>query len=55
MFRSIVEAVLLITGILALVAGVLILLSRIVPIEYVLIGYGLIILLIITFQLKTRP
>ena len=54
-FRSIVEAVLLITGILALVAGVLILLSRIVPIEYVLIGYGLIILLIITFQLKTRP
>lgn len=54
-FRSIVESVLLVTGILALVGGILILLSKIVPVEYVLIGYGMITLMIVVFQLKTRP
>ena len=54
-FRSIVESVLLITGLLALIAGILILLNKIIPVEYVLIGYGLIVLIIVMFQLKTRP
>ena len=51
--RSFVEATLLVTGILALVAGLIILINRFVPIEYVLIGYGLVITLFVLLQLKT--
>ena len=52
--KTIVEAILLSSGIICLVIGAIILVSKAVAIEYVLIGYGLVITTIVVFQLKTR-
>jgi hypothetical protein len=53
--RSIVEALFITTGILALVVGVVMLLSRVVPLEFVLIGYGLIACIVVLLRLKVNP
>jgi len=52
--RTVIEVVLIITAILALVGGILILLSRYVPIEYVLIGYGIFIIVFLLFTMKVK-
>lgn len=51
---TIVEATLLITGILALVIGLMMLLSRIVNVDYILLGYGLIITIGVLFKMKVK-
>ncbi len=53
--QTIVESILLATGILSLIGGIIILLSKQVPIEYVLIAYGLLVTLIVLYQSKMRP
>jgi hypothetical protein len=52
--RSIVEALFLSTGLLALVIGIIILLSKVVPIEYVLIGYGLLVTIAVLLLMKVK-
>lgn len=52
---SIVEALLLTTGILALILGVILLLNYVLPIEFILVGYGLIVCLFVLLRMKTRP
>jgi len=53
-FRTIVEGVLLTTGLLALIIGLMLVVSDVVPIKWVLLGYGLIVTTFIVFQLKTH-
>ncbi|MFQ5475253.1 MAG: hypothetical protein ACE5DM_05450 [Candidatus Nanoarchaeia archaeon] len=53
--RSIVEAVLIASGVLAFVLGLLIFASRYFPIDAILIAYGLIILILVLWQVKLRP
>ncbi|MBW2972115.1 hypothetical protein KY359_03690 [Candidatus Woesearchaeota archaeon] len=53
--RTLVESVFLITGILALIAGTILLLSRVMPLEYVFLGYGLIVTIAVVFAMKMRP
>ena len=52
--RSIVEAIFLATGLLALVVGVVMILSKVVPLEYILVGYGLLAMIIVLLRLKLR-
>ena len=53
-FRAIVEALFLVTGILALLIGGIMILSDIVPLKYILVAYGLIVTATIVFILKTQ-
>jgi hypothetical protein len=53
--RTLVESLFLVTGILALVVGIIILLNRVLPIEFVFIGYGLIVTIALVFSMKMRP
>ncbi|MCX6695105.1 MAG: hypothetical protein NTU61_02250 [Candidatus Altiarchaeota archaeon] len=53
-FRAVVEAVFLTTGLLALIIGVIMVLSDVVPLKWVLLGYGVIVTAFIAFQLKTK-
>jgi uncharacterized membrane protein len=51
---SIIEALFLSTALLALIVGVIMLLSRIIPLEFIFIGYGLIVSLIVLWRMKVR-
>ncbi len=53
--RTIVEAVLILTGILSLIVGVVLLLRKVLPIEYIFLGYGFLITIIVLLQMKTKP
>ncbi|HHQ44794.1 MAG TPA: hypothetical protein ENN13_01495 [Candidatus Altiarchaeales archaeon] len=53
LLRTIIESILLSTAIVSLIAGTIMLLKRAVEIEYVFIGYGLLVLVILAFQVKT--
>jgi hypothetical protein len=53
-FRAVVEAVLLVTGMLALIIGAIWAIQKVIPIEYVLLGYGIIVTTAIVFSLKTN-
>ena len=53
-FRAIVEAIFLTTGLLALIIGLMLVVSDIIPLKYVLVGYGLIVTAAIVFILKTQ-
>jgi hypothetical protein len=53
-FRTIVEAILLTTGMLSLILGLILLVREVIPLRYVLIGYGLLITTIVLLQLKTE-
>ncbi len=55
LLRTIIEAILLSTGILSLVVGLIILVGTFVPLYLVLIGYGLLVTLIVLVQMKTSP
>lgn len=50
--RAIVEVILLSTGLLALIIGGVLLLDKLIGIEYVLVGYGLGVTLIVLFKMK---
>lgn len=52
--KSIVEALFLATGILSLIIGVVIILSKVVPLEYVLVGYGFLITIFVLLRIKTK-
>lgn len=53
--RTVVESILLTTGILSLIAGLILLLKKIIPIEYILIGYGLLVTLFVALTVKLTP
>lgn len=53
-FRAIVEAIFLTTGLLALIIGVMMVLSDVVPLKFILVGYGIIVTAAIIFILKTQ-
>ena len=50
--RAVIEILLLSTSILALVIGGIVLVSRAVSLEYVLLGYGLIVSIIVLAKMK---
>ena len=52
--KSLVEAVFLVTGLLALILGMIILISRYVPIEYILIVYGIIVTIFVLLKMKVK-
>jgi len=52
--KSIVEGIFLATGLLALVVGLIIILTQIFPLEYVLIWYGLVVTIFVLLRLKVR-
>lgn len=52
--KSIVEALFLTTGLLALVVGIIILLTRVIALEYILIGYGFIVSLVVLMKMKVK-
>ncbi|MBT5023623.1 hypothetical protein HON01_12445 [Candidatus Woesearchaeota archaeon] len=51
-FRTLVEGLLLVTGLLALIIGLIILISKHYPLEYVLIIYGVIVLIFVLMRMK---
>ncbi len=52
--KTIVEALFLVTGLLALIAGTVMLMSRYIPLDYLLIGYGVIITLAVLMKMKLK-
>lgn len=50
--KTLVEAMFLLTGLLALVIGLIILISKHYPIEYVLIGYGVVVTILVLMRMK---
>jgi hypothetical protein len=54
-FRAVVEAVLLTTGMLALIVGIIMVVSDVVPLKFVLLGYGVLVTAYIALKLKTQP
>ncbi|MFH1404171.1 MAG: hypothetical protein ABIH11_07890 [Candidatus Altiarchaeota archaeon] len=54
-FRTIVEAILFSTGIIALILGVIMFAGTYVPTHFVLIAYGLIVTIFVLMMLKTSP
>ncbi len=53
--RSVVETILLTTGLLSLIAGLILVVRDVIPLRYVLLGYGILITAFIAFQVKTAP
>lgn len=53
--RTIIEALLLCTGVIAIIVGIVMLLSKVVPIEFIFLGYGLLISIIVLAKMKTKP
>ncbi len=53
LIRSIVEVIFLATGLLSLIVGAIMILDSYVGIEYILFGYGLLVTIIVIFQMKT--
>lgn len=54
-FRSIVEAIILATGILSLIYGLVKIIGRVIELEYVLLLYGVLSLAFLAIQLKMAP
>lgn len=52
--RSMVECILLTTGLLALIVGIILYLTRFVALEYILIVYGLVVTIIVLAQMKLK-
>jgi hypothetical protein len=52
--KTVIEIILLTTGIIALIIGVLGALTRVLPLDVVLLAYGLTITIIVLLQMKTR-
>mgnify|MGYP006289852813 CR=1 FL=1 len=50
--KSIVEAIFLTTGLLALIVGTVLLLSHYIAIEYILIFYGLVVTILVLLRIK---
>lgn len=53
--RAVVETILLASGILSLVLGLILLVKKMVPLEYVLLGYGFVILFFVLLTVKLSP
>ena len=53
--RTMVESFFILTALLALVVGVVMLLKKVMPLEYVFLGYGLIIGTAVVFTMKLKP
>ncbi len=53
--RTMVESFFILTALLAFVVGIVMLLKRIMPLEYVFLGYGLIVGTGIVFTMKLSP
>jgi len=52
--KTVIQATLLSTGLLALILGIILLLNNFMPLEYILLGYGLIVTLAIIINLKFK-
>lgn len=52
--RTLIEAILLTTGLLSLIVGVIILIERHYALEYVLIAYGLIVTIFVILGMRLR-
>jgi hypothetical protein len=55
LLRTVVEAILVSTGILALILGLILWFRMFVPFHTVLIAYGLVVTLVVLLQMKTSP
>lgn len=53
--RSIIEAILISTGVIAFVVGIILFVNRFLPLDIILMAYGLFILIIVLWQIKLRP
>jgi len=53
--KTMVEALMLVTGMLSLILGLIILVKNIMPLEYVLMGYGFLVLIYVSITLKLSP
>ena len=49
---TLVESLFLVTGLFALIIGLILLLSKHLPLEYILLGYGIIVTIIILLRMK---
>jgi hypothetical protein len=52
--QSIVEGIFLATGLIALILGIIILMSRFISIEYILIVYGLLVTIFVLLKMKVK-
>ncbi|MBW2967628.1 hypothetical protein KY362_04020 [Candidatus Woesearchaeota archaeon] len=52
--RTMVEVLFLMTGLLALIAGVIMVVSKVIPLEYVLLGYGVLVSAGVMFCMKLK-
>ena len=52
--KTILETLFLVTGIFALIAGIVMLMSRYIPLDILLIGYGFIVTLAILMKMKLK-
>jgi len=53
--RTVVEAIMLTTGILSLVVGLILLIKNLAPLEYVLLGYGFLVTIFVALTVKLSP
>lgn len=53
--RSVIEAILISTGVLAFIVGIILFVNRFLPLDIILMAYGLMILIIVLWQIKLRP
>ncbi len=52
--RSIVESFFILTGLAAMVVGIVLLLNKILPLEYIFLSYGLVVLIGIVMTMKLK-
>lgn len=52
--KTLVEALFLLTGLAALILGIIMLLSKVISLEFVLIGYGLIVCILVLLRMRVR-
>ncbi|MFC1740946.1 hypothetical protein ACFL3V_00215 [Nanoarchaeota archaeon] len=52
--KSMVEALFLFTGLAALIVGLVLFLNRYVPLEYVFLGYGFLVTIIVLIKTKLK-
>lgn len=55
LLRTVIETIFLTTGLLSLIVGILLIIRKYMPLEHVLVAYGLLIILGILVQMKTQP
>lgn len=53
--KALIETILLSTGLISLIAGLILMLGKVMSLEFVLTGYGLLACVIVLFQMKLRP